>query len=299
MAHTEGMNFRQFQERFTSEADCQRYLYQIRWPDSFICPKCGCRRFSYINSRGGKYQCSGCHHQTSLTSGTVMHRTHLPLTVWFAAIYFVARDKRGISALQLSSELDIGYESAWYLLKRIRKAMADRDQRYLLDGITEMDDFYYGGPGEGGKRGRGTTQESVMIAVSKTEDGKPKFVKMQVVKDLKGGTVKDFALSHIATGSTIQSDSFSSYKAALGKDYTHDYTVYDSDSDMLHWLHMIVGNAKAFLLGTYHGNCRHDLQPFLDEFCFRLNRRSFKEELFTRLLHAVVQPNILGCAVLS
>ena len=103
--------------------------------------------------------------------------------------------------------------------------------------------------------------------------------------------------SSIAVGSTIQSDGYHSYRKALANDYNHHYAVYDSNSDMLHWLHIIVGNAKAFILGTYHGNCKDNLQSFLDEFCYRFNRRHFKDELFTRLLNAVSHHYISGLAV--
>jgi len=103
----------------------------------------------------------------------------------------------------------------------------------------------------------------------------------------------------IAVGSTIQSDGYLSYRKALAKDYYHHYAVYDSNSDMLQRLHIIVGNVKAFILGTYHGNCKDNLQSFLDEFCYRFNRRHFKDELFTRLLNAVSHPYISGLTVLS
>ena len=272
MAQTEKMSFKEFREKFSSESACKNYLYSVRWPAGYICPKCGCREFTLVKCRGGKFQCHSCRHQTTLTAGTVMHSTHLPMTTWFWAIYLVARDKRGISATQLAAELELSYETGWYLLKRIRIAMGQRDQKYLLSGIAELDDFYFGGPDAGGKRGRGTGKLKIMIALSKSKAGKPLFVKMQVVDDLKGTTVGAFAHSSIAVGSTIQSDAYSSYRKPLAEDFDHQYSVYDSDSDMLHWLHMIVGNLKAFLLGTYHGNCNDCLQPFLDEFCYRFNK---------------------------
>lgn len=82
------------------------------------------------------------HRQSSDTAGTVLHRTHFPLTVWFRAIYLAARDKRSISATQLSRELEIAYSSAWYLIHRLRNAMGQRNQDYVLSGIVELDDTY-------------------------------------------------------------------------------------------------------------------------------------------------------------
>lgn len=135
------MSFAQFLKRFPNEKACAEYLYNIKWPDGFVCPVCG-HRHGYALNRPGRYQCAKCRHQTSITANTVMHRTHLPLTKWFWAIYLVACDKRGISALTLAGRISVSYETAWYLLKRIRMAMEARDAHYTLAGIIEFDDSY-------------------------------------------------------------------------------------------------------------------------------------------------------------
>jgi transposase-like protein len=124
-------------------------MFKLRFPKGFICPKCGNQTYSFLKSRG-LFQCSQCRRQTSLTSGTVMHKTHLPMTVWFWAIYLISKDKRGISATQLATELSLSYETAWYLLHRIRKAMSQRDMEYLLSGVVELDDTYLDPPKKAG-----------------------------------------------------------------------------------------------------------------------------------------------------
>ena len=155
MARAESITFEEFRTRFSTEESCRAELFRLRFPNGFVCPKCGCTEYYPVRGRNA-FQCRACRHQTSVTAGTVMHRTHLPLTVWFWAIYLCATDKRGISAVQLSRTLNICYESAWYLLHRIRRAMAQRDEKYALSGIVEMDDGYVGGATHNGKRGRGT-----------------------------------------------------------------------------------------------------------------------------------------------
>lgn len=107
-----------------------------------------------------------------------MHHTHLPLTIWFWAIYLCATDKRGISAKGLARQLELSYESAWYLLVRIRSAMHDRDQNYMLQGIIEMDEAYLGAPKHGKKRGRGTDRQKMAVAVSKDANEHPLFLKL-------------------------------------------------------------------------------------------------------------------------
>ena len=114
-----------FMKEFSSEARCLKYLANRRWPEGFVCPKCGCRHACLLSN--GRYQCAGCHYQASVTAGTVLHRTHMPLTRWFLAFYFVSQDKRGVSAVWLMSMLGTTYKTAWYMLMRIRVAMGQRD----------------------------------------------------------------------------------------------------------------------------------------------------------------------------
>ena len=170
MAHAEKITFQEFRTRFSTEESCRAELFRLRFPNGFVCPKCGCTEYYPVRGRN-TFQCRACRHQTSVTAGTVMHRTHLPLTAWFWAIYLCATDKRGISAVQLSRTLNICYESAWYLLHRIRCAMAQRDENYALFGIVEMDDGYVGGATHNGKRGRGTYKAKIVVALSKRKTG--------------------------------------------------------------------------------------------------------------------------------
>ena len=211
-----------------------------------------------------------------------MHRTHLPLTAWFWAIYLCATDKRGISAVQLGRTLNICYESAWYLLHRIRRAMAQRDENYALSGIVEMDDGYVGGATRNGKRGRGTDKARIVVALSKTENGAALFARMHVVEDVTGGTLQQVVDETVAPGSKIECDGYKSYRSLSG--VALDAKKYETGD--LHWLHKAISNLKALLLGTYHGRCTQ-LQAYLDEFCFRFNRRKTGNQIFMRLTRAV------------
>ncbi len=298
MARQESISFKEFCKRFNTEESCREYLIQLRWPKGFVCPKCGEAGGYYLEERH-VYQCKHCRYHASATAGTVMHRSKLSLTSWFWAIYLTARDKRGYSAVQLSSELGIAYSSAWYLLHRIRTAMANRDAEYMLCGIVEVDDTYFGGPKSGGKRGRGTEKTKVIVAVSKDKKDRPLYIKMKVISDLKGSTIGNFVNSVIKKGSVIQSDAYGSFRKPMADGYTHQYDVFDSDKDMLHWMHQIIGNVKAAINGTFHGFDDKHLQAYLDSFCYRFNRRNLRGEIFTRLLVAVTATPILGYAVLT
>ena len=292
MSQQTGMSFKEFQQRFQTEETCEAYLFEQRWPDGFVCPKCeghGCYR---LHGRR-EYVCKQCRRQSSATAGTVLHHTHLPLTVWFWAIYLVARDKRGISATQLSRELKIAYSSAWYLLHRLRSAMGQSDKDYVLSGIIELDDAYFGAPTSNGKRGRGTDKTSALTAVSLTEQGRPRFLKIQV-SNLDAHSVRTVAQQIICTGSEVHSDALGAFRAALQNAYDHHYQVFDKDSGALRWVHVLISNAKSFLLGTYHGIGKKHLQSYFDEFAFRFNRRFWPQQLFPRLVCAVAASYILG-----
>lgn len=285
MSKKKALSFNQFIKRFSTEEACANYLYQVKWPDGFVCPVCGCRH-CYTVGGYKRYQCANCRHQTSLTANTVMHRSHLPLTKWFWAIYLVACDKRGISALALAGKIEVTYKTAWYLLRRIRCAMEMRDERYILGGVVEFDDSYFGGKIKG-KAGRAAGNQGVFVAVSKDEKGHPVSLKMRVTDNIQSNSVERFVSQNIAMGSTIQTDGFSSYRKPLSKGYIHEREVFTPDGELLKWLHHMIGNAKTFINGTYHGTSTKHLQMYLSEFCYRFNRRFFHGGIFDRLLTAI------------
>ena len=284
MSSQKGLSLYEYQQRFATEEQCRSYLEQKRWPDGFRCPKCGGSKHYRLSN--GLIQCVCCRHQASVTAGTVMHRSHIPLTKWFLAIYFVSQDKRGISAVRLSQTIGVTYKAAWYLLKRLRKAMGKRDDTHMLNGTIEFDDAFFGGPTVGKKRGRGTEKAKVFVALSLTDDGRPLFLKMKPTDNIKQASVKRFAQANIEKGSTILSDGYRSYGPAL-TEFEHKPKVYDPEDGMLRWLHIMIGNAKAFIMGTYHGLPQKYLGDYLNEFCFRFSRRSYGASLFDRLAVAV------------
>jgi transposase-like protein len=287
MAHQESLDILGFQQRFPTNDACRDHLFRIRWPEGLKCPICGGTDFYKITTRN-IYECK-CGHQVSLTAGTIMHGSHTPLGKWFWAIYLTAHDKRGISALRLQKELQVSYPTAWLMLHKIRHAMGERDSRYLLAGIVETDEMYIGGAKKGGKRGRGTEKTPVQVAVSLDTEGRPQFVKMEMADDITGQSIRGFAERHIEAGAVVKSDNYRSYiKAFDNQAYTHEPEKFGikENPEHLKWLHRIVGNVKVFILGTYHGLGDKHLQAYLDEFCFRINRRKFSGQLFNRLLTA-------------
>jgi transposase-like protein len=165
--------------------------------------------------------------------------------------------------------------------------MAEQDRRYKLKGIVELDDAYWGDKDKGEKRGRGTTKSKVLVAVSTdTQKEHAGFVKMEVVKKLNQDTVSKFVKENIEPGSKIQTDDLNIYNALADLGVEHEQYPLVSGEKPLPWVHIIISNAKTFCLGTYHRFGRKHLQAYLDEFCYRFNRRFWEDQLFDRLLTA-------------
>ena len=280
-----------FQRRFGAERACQKRLFELRWPEGIRCPRCGHHEAYYLENRS-LYQCVECKFQTSLTAGTVMHRTRTPLVKWFWAIYLVATDKRGLSALALSRKIDIGLKCAWTMLHKIRKAMEARDAEYQLAGLIQVDDaFFNGGVKKGGdKRGRGTSKVPVLVMAA-TRDEAITFAKMEVLENVDGDHIKDVLQKRVADSQSIKTDGLPAFNVAKQIGHEHiPVVVYpkkgEPDYDVLKWVNILVSNAKAFILGTYHGVMGKHLQKYLDEFCYRFNRRFWPGQGFDRLLRA-------------
>jgi len=286
MAQQEGMTLMEFMENFGTEEQCREHLYRIRWPEGFVCPKCGAKETPYNIQSHNRFQCKHCNHQASVTAGTVMDKSRTPLTKWFLAIYLMGQDKRGCSALKLKRELGIAYDTAWTMSHKIRKAMGDRDANYLLSGTVDVDDSFFGAARVGSKRGRGTEKTAVVFGVSFDREGHPEYLKAQVVDAVDGEILAAFARDNIAPGARLRSDGLSAYRKLGDAGYNHEPQNFDRDenSEHLKWLHVIVSNAKSFILGTYHGLDSKHLQSYLDEFAFRFSRRFWYTQLFNRIL---------------
>jgi transposase-like protein len=195
---------RQFQRDFSTEEACQEYLAACRWPDGFVCPRCRHgRAYELVNQR--RRQCAGCRHQVSLTAGTILHRTRIPLTYWFWAAYLMTTDKRGVSALLIQRQLGLScYETAWMMLHKLRRAMVSA-AREPLRGEVEVDETWVGGE-QAGLRGsrqlKGRRAALVLVAVEKRGRGSGR-VRMRAIPDFKSGTIIPFLRQNVAPGSTI------------------------------------------------------------------------------------------------
>jgi len=289
----------QFNKRFGSERACQKALEKMRWSDGFACPKCQHNKASRIKTRR-LLQCSKCHFQVSLTSGTIFHKTRIPLQKWFWAIYLAGQDKGGVSAMRLSKQLDLGYKTAWLMLHKIRKAMSQRDSDYKLSGYIEMDDAFFGGPAKG-RTGRGAKNKTPVLVMIESEGDRAGFIAMQTIETVKREHVEPIISQYIVPAQDIRTDGLSSYKYLKTTGHRHNGTPVPplKGHEDLFWVHTAISNAKRFLLGTYHGVSHKHLQSYLDEFCYRFNRRKWEKQITLRLLTACISANPITFAELK
>lgn len=176
------------------------------------------------------------------------------------------------------------------MLHKIRKAMGDRDAHYLLAGIVELDDAFFGGPTEGGKRRRGTDKTKAVIGLSLDKQGRPQFIKATVIENLKASTLAETVKGMVQPNSVISSDLHKSYPCLKNEGYALYSQQFNpkENPDHLKWLHTVISNLKALIVGTYHGLDSKHLQAYFNEYCYRFNRRWFKGQLFNRLLNACI-----------
>jgi len=281
------ISFFEWQSHFQTEHDCLIYLQELKWPNGFICPQCGHDHAHVIQTRS-LHQCSACQHQTSVKAGTLFHRSHLPLRKWFWGIYFIGSDKGGISAMRLSKLIEVNWRTARLMLKKLRQAMAHRDSLYQLSGLIEVDDALVGGK-RSGKRGRGATGKAPILIACESKKKQAGYVAMKAVDSVSHNSVKEFVSKRIVEGQEIHTDGLAALNI-IGEMHEHEARVTPSSKvdQWLPWVHITIGNLKTFLLGTFHGVSGKHLQEYLDEFCYRFNRRFFEVEIPNRLLNLAV-----------
>ena len=255
----------EFEARFATEEDCRAYWIAARWGGEPACARCSSARVWTIRE-GTTFECADCGHQTSLTSGTLLEKTHKPLKMWFRAIFEISTRRTGISAKDLQRIMGFGsYKTAWSWLHKLRAAMV-RPDREPLGPFAQVDETLVGGKGSPNKE---------LVLVAAEVDGR---VRLAHAESNDEGTLKSFANSQIAADTQVTTDGLASYNSAsLGK-RPHQAIVQTKqerrESDALQGCHWTTSLLKRWLLGTHAGAVRpKHLQAYLDEFAFRHNRR--------------------------
>jgi len=280
----------EFEKRFASEEACRQYLYQLRWPEGFRCPRCDSDEA--WSTKRGLYRCKECDFQLSITAGTIFQDTRKPLLQWFRAMWYVTNQKPGVSALGLQRFLGLGgYHTAWTWLHKLRRAMV-RPGRDRLRGLVEVDETYIGGE-HSGKRGRGAEGKELVVIAVEDKDEALGRIRMCLVADGSAASLTQAVQECVEPGSTIRTDGWRGYNRLEAEGYVHKVVRGESavGDSLLPLAHRVASLLKRWILGTHQGAIRPShLAYYLDEFTFRFNRRTSRSrgKLFYRLVQQAV-----------
>jgi hypothetical protein len=294
---------------FPDEASCKRKWKAIRDKQGVVCPKCGSTAH-YWKSDKESYECKSCCYRQSLRANTIMHGSCLPFRYWFIAFHLVTSTKKTFSAKELQRQVGHKfYEPIWAMMHKIRAAMGNRDSQYNLSGIIELDEGFFSTEmvekekNKPLKRGRGSQKKTKVLVMAesvpveenydKKSKGKPRkvnHIKMFVIDDLRAETIDNKVINNVETSAIIDSDDSTSY-TNLGKlvaKHRPQVIPKEQIGKSLPWVHIAISNAKRLILNIFHDIKPEYLQNYLNEFCYKFNRRYFGETQFERVLVASV-----------
>ena len=283
-------NMVEFVKTFATEQACTDYLSEVRWPDGFVCPICGCPR-GWATARGTIF-CADCERQTSLTAGTILHNTRVPLWSWFLGMWLMCTQKTVLSAVSVQRELGFGsYRTAWLMLQKLRQGMV-RVGRESLSGSVEVDETYLGGEEEG-IRGRELVGKALVVIAVELDGRKVGRIRLRHIPDASGESLIGFMKGCIEPGTRVHTDGWKGYSGVREAGYRHKITPTQGESaiDVFPHVHLVASLLKRWLLATHQGKVspKH-LQRYLNEFTFRFNRRRSRHvgKLFHRLAEQLV-----------
>ena len=301
------MNLLNFVSQYPDEASCRANYKEYRDKQGVVCPHCGSKEH-YWKKDKDNYECKQCGKRQSLRANTVMHGSKLPFRYWFIAIHLLTSTKKSFSAAELQRQLGHKrYEPIWNMLHKLRQIMGKRDELYTLSDVIELDEGFLSTETNEDeknkplKRGRGSQKKSkVLVMVESkpveckiTKTGKPRKVghlKMIVIDDLKSDTITSEVRRNVSDKAIIDSDNSTSYVKFkdIVKEHRPEVIPKKEIGKMLPWVHIAISNAKRMMLDIFHDIEPEYLQNYLNEFCYKFNRRYFGENLFDRLMIASV-----------
>jgi hypothetical protein len=310
----------QFQRVFPDDSACAHYLEAIRWPDGFSCPKCGVigEPYRFPTRSSVVLRCRTCKTNTSLTAGTVMQSSHMPLSTWFWGAYLMTTQTPGQSAIQFQRQLDIAtYETAFAMLHKLRAGMVRPDRDTIgASHSVEIDECYIGGRTRG--EGRGTHHQTTVVGAVEVrtrrdteahsarwkdahEGGTPvkkltyagrlrlRVTGQAPISGRDADTLITFVKDNVTPCSTVRTDAWRGYNGLSEMGYNHNALMLGGDPEKaekhLPMIHLVFSNLKTWINGTHHGRIepRH-LQAYLNEFVFRFNRRFYPMNAFNSVL---------------
>jgi len=300
------MNILNFINRFPDESSCVDFIKEQRIQQGISCKKCLGAKHYWLENKIA-FQCAACGFRTSIKSGTVMESSNLPVRIWMMAITYITATKKGFSAAELQRLLGMKrYEPVFRMYHKLRIVMGKRDDCYRLEDMVEYDEAFVGKSTKAKvrnklKRGRGTQKQSKVAVMAEStvledpESGKLgkscRYFKMKKIKNLEAKTAQTLIKEYIDSDSVLQTDKSTTFSDLSDCIDVHVREISGTDKGKfnLRWVHIAISNLKKHLQ-TYHMISERMMQNYLDEFCYKLNRRYFGQKLFDRLIIASIYP---------
>ncbi|MCH7396730.1 IS1595 family transposase [Belliella sp. DSM 107340] len=305
------MNIVNFINRFPDESSCIEFIKNQRLQQGVICKRCSFIKHYWLENKKS-FQCSACSFRTSIKSGTVMENSNLPIRIGTLAITFISVTKKGFSAAELQRQLGLKrYETVFRMYHKIRVVMGKRDNIYRLEDMVEYDEAFVGKAINNRtkgklKRGRGSQKRSKVAVMAEStvledpDSGKLnkicRYFKMKKIKNLEAKTAQLLFKEFIDENTVLQTDkstTFSDLSDCIDV-HVREISGTNEGNFNLKWVHIAISNLKKHLQ-TYHMISERMMQNYLDEFCYKLNRRYFGQKLFDRLIIASIYPYWHDC----
>lgn len=269
---------------FNSEDRCRRAIRDSRWKkDDVVCPYCGGRHC--VERKDGRYRCPHCKRNFSVTVGTIFENTKISLIKWFLAMYLISCHKKGISSVQLATDIHVTQKTAWFILHKVRTLYKQYDTP-VLAGEVEMDEMYLGGRETNKHESKKTEHNQGRSTKTKT----PIFgmverggsVRALKVSDTKSATLMPIIKQFVADNAKVYTDELNSYSNLASEGYIHsvihhgikEYVKGGITTNAIEgfWAHF-----KRVVFGTYHFVSKAYLQRYIDEAVYRYNTREMEE----------------------
>lgn len=305
------MNILQFMKQYPTEETCLAKFVEYRLQRGITCSTCNEKTKHYFVKAQKRFECSKCKCRSSYKQGTLMEKSKLHVQSWFMLLHLMTSIKKSLSALEVSRQLDTRYDTVWFAMHKVRCAMGKRDAQYKLNGTVEIDDAFFvtvdldRDKDEELKRGRGSQRTTKVLVMVESEpvnkqamiekygketkynkDRKMGYVKMVVVDDLSEATINAEAKESLNDNVVAVTDDWRGYRGLqkVIAQVKQQVTPAKESMDKLPWVHTVISNAKKMTMGVHHAVAKEYLQNYLNEFCWKLNRRNFESDPFERAM---------------
>lgn len=280
-----GQNLLEFVEQFKTDSDCLEYLSGIKWSGGYKCLKCG---HSGCQTRDNSSKiCNRCSYIESSTANTLFHKVKFGVRKAFYICFEMSTTTKSLSASYVAERFGVTEKTARLFMHKVREAMRSSGN-HPIEGEVHVDEFVIGGK-EKGKVGRSydSKKKKIVCAVELTEDGKVKRMYSMRIQDYSAKELKKIFEAHISAKAKVTTDLWKGYRPLM-KDY--DISQIESDGGLnFKALHTMIHQVKSWIRTTYSWVSGSNINRYLDEFCYRINRSQTKGNIFNNLINRMVK----------